>query len=151
MLVIYKLIDKLVYKWHECKNHSSIKFFPFIVFHDVEYYLIPNVKILRDSGVSESNFVKSIYYFPRLFHGDAKNFEKNVAVVKETGMDPLSSQFISAIKAKVGMSKSLWERKLGTFCRGGVGLRKSVSQHLQRILGLWSYPLIRLWQQWTFL
>lgn len=40
-----------------CKNHSSIIFFPFIVF-----YLIPNVKIFRDSGVSESNFVKSIFY-----------------------------------------------------------------------------------------
>lgn len=40
--------------------------------------------------------------------------------------------------------------KTWNFCRGGVGLRKSVSQHLQRILGLWSYPLIRVWQQWTF-
>lgn len=101
------------------KTIALIKFFPFIIFHDVEYYLIPNVKILRDSGVSESNIVKSIYSFPRLFHADTKNFEKNVAVVKEMGINPLTSLFVLAIKAKVGMSKSLWERKLDVYKRWG--------------------------------
>lgn len=88
------------------KTIVLIKFFPYIVFHDVEYYLIPNVKILPDIGVSESNIVKSIYSLTRLFHAATKNVEKNVAVVKEMGIDPLSSQFISAIKAKV--AKNPW-------------------------------------------
>lgn len=101
------------------KSIALIKRFPNILYHDAEYYLLPNVKILRDSGVPESDIVKSVDSWPQLFLMDPKIFEKSVASVKEMGIDPLRLKFVLAIQAKCITSESQWQSKLDVYKRWG--------------------------------
>ncbi|KAJ4722218.1 Transcription termination factor like, partial [Melia azedarach] len=101
------------------KTIALIKRFPPILYNGVDGYLAPKIKILRDIGVPELNILKLIDSWPRLGLTYQKYFEKNVAVVKEMGINPSKKQFVLALVAKNLISESLWERKVNVYKRWG--------------------------------
>lgn len=79
---------------------------------DLEARLIPNIKILREFGVLESNIVSLLTQQPSVFMIDSDMFRMTVERVEEMGFSPQRLKFVFAVSALRGMTKSTWERKV---------------------------------------
>ncbi|KAJ4722219.1 Transcription termination factor like [Melia azedarach] len=101
------------------KTIALIKRFPPILYRDAEHYLSPKVKVLLDIGVPQPNILKFIDFWPHLGLTCPKYFEKNAAIVREMGINPLRTQFVIAMGAKNVMSESRWEKKVDVYKRWG--------------------------------
>ncbi|KDP40555.1 hypothetical protein JCGZ_24554 [Jatropha curcas] len=101
------------------KTISTIKLSPGIMARRLESEMIPNINILRENGVSEANILLVLRYHAQKLGRDAKMFKKIVDEVNEMGFDPSKSQFVLAIIALRGISKSTWDEKVEAYKRWG--------------------------------
>ncbi|KAL8105280.1 hypothetical protein AgCh_029173 [Apium graveolens] len=91
---------------------ATIRFFNSRWASNLEARVVPNVKILRDFGVQESNIVSLLTSQPSVLMIASDRFRMNVERVKEMGFSPQKFKFVFAVCALTGMSKSTWERKV---------------------------------------
>ncbi|XP_077249389.1 transcription termination factor MTERF8, chloroplastic-like [Tasmannia lanceolata] len=75
----------------------------------------PNISMLINHGVPESNVIKLITSQPNVLLSKPERLSKAVVVVKGMGFDTSSSTFIYAICTMLAMSKSTWEGKLEVY------------------------------------
>ncbi|RWR79676.1 Mitochodrial transcription termination factor-related [Cinnamomum micranthum f. kanehirae] len=90
----------------------SIKRSPRIINCNLQTKMNPNLSILKDHGVPESNIVKLITISPRALVHSPERFRETVEIVKETGFNPVTLNFILAVRVVTGLSKLNWERKI---------------------------------------
>lgn len=89
------------------------------ILHHVQYPLEPNMNILRDVGVPQSNIVSTLLNRPMVFELNPDKFREVVEEIKEMGLDPLKSRFVVAVSTRLMFAKSTWERKLNSYERWG--------------------------------
>ncbi|CAH1454249.1 unnamed protein product [Lactuca virosa] len=82
---------------------------------DSQANVIPNMQLLRDVGVPGSKMLYVLTYHPRDISGTKEQFKKVVEEVVEMGVDPLKTNFMSAVHALRSISKSTWEKKMENF------------------------------------
>ena len=99
---------------------TAIRRFPGILIVKPDTRLVPNINVLRENGVPESNICASIKNCPKIFTIGAIRFKEIVEEVKEMGFNPLGLSFILAILAMRKMNKSTWERKVNAYKRWGL-------------------------------
>ncbi|XP_038684665.1 uncharacterized protein LOC119984645 [Tripterygium wilfordii] len=83
--------------------------------HGPKTYLRPNVNILKENGVPESNIAKILYHHPRIFFCKPDQFRESVEEVKRMGLNPLMFAFVLALRALRGMSKMTWKKKINVY------------------------------------
>ncbi|XP_043725854.1 uncharacterized protein LOC122672448 [Telopea speciosissima] len=81
--------------------------------------MTPNIEILRDHGVTESNISRLMFLHPRLMIGKAEWFQGVVLRAKEMGLDPSTTVFINGFRVLSGMREPAWEGKLAVFSSFG--------------------------------
>ncbi|PKI65073.1 uncharacterized protein LOC116195366 [Punica granatum] len=81
--------------------------------------VVPNLKYLRDNGVSESNVAFILRYQPEKLYVSRARLSEAMSVLKGMGLDPQKSAFLHALAAVLGMSKSSWEGKLRVYRNWG--------------------------------
>ncbi|XP_022760523.1 transcription termination factor MTERF15, mitochondrial-like isoform X2 [Durio zibethinus] len=104
------------------KTIKAIKWNPFLIGYDVniiDAHLLPNMNILRDHGVPESNVIKMLHQFPRALLINPGGLKEVVEKVEETGLNPQIVKFIHAVSVLAGMSKSIRERKVDVYKKWG--------------------------------
>lgn len=79
---------------------------------DIEARVIPNIQILREFGVQESNIVTLLTSHPSVFMVTSDKFRITVERVKEMGFSPQKIKFVYAVCAFSGMSTLTWGRKV---------------------------------------
>ncbi|OMO87115.1 Mitochodrial transcription termination factor-related protein [Corchorus olitorius] len=79
----------------------------------------PNVALLRQHGVPDSNIMTKLVCHPRHFTLNHDKFRRTVEEVEKLGFNPLKSNFLAALQVLVQISKSTWERKLNVFKEWG--------------------------------
>ncbi|GAV85845.1 mTERF domain-containing protein [Cephalotus follicularis] len=97
----------------------SIKRFPSILAYNPQSCIEPNIRLLREYGVSEPKIRYLLSRQPRTFIKRPDVFKEVVEEVKEMGVSPIRFNFIMAIHAKTTISKSTWEKKLDIYRRWG--------------------------------
>ncbi|XXG41070.1 hypothetical protein AAC387_Pa01g1619 [Persea americana] len=90
----------------------SIKRSPRILHYNIQTKMNPNLSILKDHGVPESNIVKLITTHPRALMLIPERFRETVEIVKEVGFNPVTPNFILAVRVVAGLIKLNWERKI---------------------------------------
>lgn len=93
------------------------------------------LRVLRVSGVSESNIMLLLSQQPNLVAVRNVTFEKMVAEVLSMGFNPLPVKFVYAIHVLGSMSKSTWENKV-ELLKKWVGLKMIYMLPLKTIPGL---------------
>ncbi|XWS66235.1 hypothetical protein CRYUN_Cryun05aG0182200 [Craigia yunnanensis] len=104
------------------KTITAIKRYPFLISYDmniIDTHLLPNINILRDHGVPESNIIKMLHQFPSALLINPDRLKEIVEKVGETGLDPLILKFVHAVCILAKMSKSIRERKVDVFKKWG--------------------------------
>ncbi|KAK2646209.1 hypothetical protein Ddye_021404 [Dipteronia dyeriana] len=97
---------------------AAIKRSPVLLRHDVKTCLAPNVNVLRDNGVPESNIHLFLRYWSRMFGTRPDTFRNTVKVVKEMGINPLHSHFVQAVYV-IGCGNAKWDSKVSVYKRWG--------------------------------
>ncbi|PIN07501.1 Mitochondrial transcription termination factor, mTERF [Handroanthus impetiginosus] len=87
---------------------------------NLQSQLLPNVKVLKESGVPHSKIVYLLQTHPRTVMVDAKRFRKLVEKVKEMGINPLASTFVIAVHVLQAMKKSNWENTVAAYKKWGI-------------------------------
>lgn len=91
---------------------ATIRFFTSRWASDLEARAVPNIKILRESGIQESSIASLLTSHPSVFMIASDRFRMTVERVKEMGFSPQRFKFVYAVCALSGMRKSTWERKV---------------------------------------
>ncbi|KAJ4978743.1 hypothetical protein NE237_009523 [Protea cynaroides] len=81
--------------------------------------MAPNIEILRNHGVPDSNISNLIFLHPRLLYSKAERFKEIVMQAKEMGLNPSTYTFITGIRALAGLSRATWEAKIAVFSSFG--------------------------------
>ncbi|XP_050235223.1 uncharacterized protein LOC126683390 [Mercurialis annua] len=97
------------------KTITAIKRYPSILSRRLEADVVPNINVLRDNGVPASNILLLIHYHPQKIGMEADKFRKTFEDVREMGFNPSKSQFVLAIIALTGTSRSMWDRKVDAY------------------------------------
>ncbi|XP_039155172.1 uncharacterized protein LOC120286757 [Eucalyptus grandis] len=99
---------------------TAIRRSPRILLHGFEATVFRVVKILRDNGVRESSIMWLVKYHFRKLMTSYDHLEKVVEKTKGMGFDdPSAAKFAVAMLPVMGMSESMWERKLDAYSRWG--------------------------------
>ncbi|KAK3417893.1 transcription termination factor MTERF9, chloroplastic [Eucalyptus grandis] len=99
---------------------TAIRRSPRILLHGFEATVDRVVKILRDNGVRESSIMWLVKCHFRTLMNWYDHLEKIVEKIKGMGFDdPSAAKFAVAMLAVLGMSESMWERKLDAYSRWG--------------------------------
>lgn len=99
----------------------ALAFKPFeAVFHmTLQSVLAPNLQLLYEYGVPESIVFSAIIRHSRSLTTEHVKFKAVVEKVKNMGFDPSKFSFVDAVQSFLGMSKSLWERKISLYKEWG--------------------------------
>ncbi|XP_059630164.1 transcription termination factor MTERF8, chloroplastic-like [Cornus florida] len=100
------------------KFMAAFKRYPDILGHNA--IIFPNIDVLRQHGVPESNIVFLLSTQPRAFIKKPDRFNEVVEDVKKIGFNPSKFQFVMAVKALRSMSKSTWKRKMEVYEKWGL-------------------------------
>ncbi|XVE65640.1 hypothetical protein DITRI_Ditri08aG0016400 [Diplodiscus trichospermus] len=92
---------------------------PYIILCKLDVYVLPNIKILRENGVPESNIISVFTYHPKSFVVLPDRFKEIVKEVKEIGFNPLLVKFILAVIMFRKVSKPAMERKFDVYKEWG--------------------------------
>ncbi|OVA06455.1 Mitochodrial transcription termination factor-related [Macleaya cordata] len=87
---------------------TSLKRSTSVLRQDPGKCLVPNIRVLRDLGVPESNITTLLISQPRVFAINAGRFEEFVEEIKGMGFDPLQYTFVLAIHGLTSMTKSFY-------------------------------------------
>ncbi|WRX20481.1 Transcription termination factor [Theobroma cacao] len=101
------------------KAVKAIKRYPRLVTCNFDAYMLPNINILLDNGVPESNIRAMFLYHPRSFVMIPDRFIEIVKEVKEMGFEPLKMKFLRAVIMFRKMSKTILERKFDVYKKWG--------------------------------
>ncbi|XVF82919.1 hypothetical protein PTKIN_Ptkin16aG0089900 [Pterospermum kingtungense] len=84
----------------------AYKHYPGVLQNKFPSLVAPNLVLLRECGVLESNILSELVNHPRVFAASHEKFKKTVEEVKKLGFNPLRQNFLSALQALIQMSKS---------------------------------------------
>ena len=97
---------------------TAIKRYSAILIVKLDTFVVPNVNLLRENGVPESNIRALLKQNPRVIV--SYRLKEILEKVKEIGFNPLKFRFVHAVYAMVGVNKSKWERKVKAYKRWGL-------------------------------
>ncbi|CAJ2662092.1 unnamed protein product [Trifolium pratense] len=80
-------------------------------------YVVDNIKVLTESGVTDSNIARSLRTWIKLFY--RTDLHELVEELKDLGFDPSRSIFTIALIAKTSITKTLWKEKVDVFKKWG--------------------------------
>ncbi|CAK9318539.1 unnamed protein product [Citrullus colocynthis] len=103
----------------EEKTIAAIKRFAGILTWNLRNSTRPNIEILKQIGVPDSNISTILLYQPRVFLVSSIRFKEIVEEVKEMGFNPLRLKFVLAVFALRTMSKSTWDKKIEVYRKWG--------------------------------
>ncbi|KAI9075887.1 hypothetical protein K1719_042167 [Acacia pycnantha] len=86
---------------------------------DINTHAVPNMKLLKEVGVPESNIIKLLQLYPRTFTENPSKFNVIDEPIQEMGVDPSKSQFIMAVYALSSLSKATWSKKANVYQKWG--------------------------------
>ncbi|GKU85493.1 hypothetical protein SLEP1_g163 [Rubroshorea leprosula] len=86
---------------------------------DLDVYILPNINLLKEIGVPDSNIKAVFHQHPRTLVMTPDRFKEAVEKVKNLGFDPLKLNFVQALSGLRGLSTSTWERKIDVYKKYG--------------------------------
>ncbi|KAK3415751.1 hypothetical protein EUGRSUZ_H01508 [Eucalyptus grandis] len=101
------------------KAIAAIKRAPRLLYDNPQVELVPEVTALRNAGVPEGNIRHLVLYHGHMFWSRSFRFEENMNRVKAMGFDPSKVSFVIALRVLMGMSESVWRRKIGVYGQWG--------------------------------
>ncbi|XP_011651053.2 uncharacterized protein LOC101209993 isoform X2 [Cucumis sativus] len=104
----------------EEKTLTAIKRFPGILGWDLRTSVGPNIEILKQIGVPDSNISSYLQRQPKMFLTSSIRFKEAVERVTEMGFNPQRLQFVVAVFALRSMTKSTWDKKLEVYRKWGL-------------------------------
>ncbi|KAI9075867.1 hypothetical protein K1719_042147 [Acacia pycnantha] len=125
--IMRRSLDKVIIPWFDFFRdlfQSDDEFIKFlnpisgIPIHN-NIRVLPNMKILREAGVPESNVIKLLQLYPRTFIINTGRFKTIVKEIQEMGFDPSQYQFVLAVYALASLSKSTWSKKANVYKKWG--------------------------------
>ncbi|KAE8650385.1 transcription termination factor MTERF6, chloroplastic/mitochondrial-like [Cucumis sativus] len=102
------------------KTLAAIKRSADILFWDFQISVGPNIEILKQIGVPDSNILKYLHYQPRVFLTNSIRFKETVERVTEMGFNPRGLLFVIAVFALRSMTKSTWDKKVEVYRNWGL-------------------------------
>ncbi|OMP07128.1 Mitochodrial transcription termination factor-related protein [Corchorus olitorius] len=90
-----------------------------ILTRNFQSIVAPNVALLRQHGVPDSNIMTELVRNPIKFTLNHDKFRTTVEEVEKLGFNPLKGHFLAALQVLMQISKSKWERKLNVFKEWG--------------------------------
>ncbi|XVE65644.1 hypothetical protein DITRI_Ditri08aG0016600 [Diplodiscus trichospermus] len=99
----------------------ALAFKPFeVIFHaSLQSLLAPNLQLLYEHGVPESNALSALVRHSKSLVTHHVRFKSVVEKVKNMGFDPSKFSFMDAIQVFLGMSKSSWDRNFNLYKEWG--------------------------------
>ncbi|KAL2322458.1 hypothetical protein Fmac_026837 [Flemingia macrophylla] len=82
-------------------------------------YLVPNVEVLRQSGVRQASISYLLIHCGTLAYRNHSEFMEAVNAAKKIGFDPLQTIFVVAIEMLLTKSKAVWESRFEIYERWG--------------------------------
>ena len=116
----------------EEKTLATIKHSVSILSKDLRICLGPNIEILKQIGVPDSNILKYLQYQPRVFMTNSIQFKETVERVKEMGFNTQQWQFVDAVFCLRSMTKSTWDKKVEAYRKWGLSeeeIRSAFRKH----------------------
>ncbi|XP_011651044.1 uncharacterized protein LOC101221507 isoform X2 [Cucumis sativus] len=116
----------------EEKTLATIKQFARILGLDLRNAVGPNIEILKQIGVPDSNILKYLQYQPRVFMTNSIQFKETVERVKEMGFNTQQWQFVDAVFCLRSMTKSTWDKKVEAYRKWGLSeeeIRSAFRKH----------------------
>ncbi|KAE8650391.1 uncharacterized protein LOC101210242 [Cucumis sativus] len=104
----------------EEKTLNAIKRFAGVLVKDLRISVGPNIEILKQIGVPDSNILKYLQYQPRTFLINPIRFKEIVERVTEMGFNRQQLQFLVAVFALRAMTKSTWDKKVEVYRKWGL-------------------------------
>lgn len=86
---------------------------------DLDVYVLPNINLLKEIGVPESNIKAVFHQHPRILLMRPVRFKEAVEKVKNLGFDPSKLNFVQAVSGLRGLSTSTWEIKSDVYKKYG--------------------------------
>ncbi|KAE8650381.1 hypothetical protein Csa_010623 [Cucumis sativus] len=102
------------------KTVATIKRFPRILGWNLRISVGPNIEILKQFGVPDSNISTYLQRQPKVFSTSSIRFKEIVERVTEMGFNPQRLQFIVAVHALRSLTKSSWDKKLEVYRKWGL-------------------------------
>ncbi|XP_028755400.1 uncharacterized protein LOC114714795 [Neltuma alba] len=106
---LFQSDDKLIKALKSCSG----------ILIDINTLAVPNMKLLREVGVPESNIIKLLQIYPKTVTTSTEKFNIIVERVQEMGFDPLKFQFCIAVYVLSSLSKSTWSKKAKVYKKWG--------------------------------
>ncbi|KAA0034072.1 transcription termination factor MTERF9 [Cucumis melo var. makuwa] len=91
---------------------AAILRYTLLLTYDFKGVLKPNADVLASVGVPSRTIAKLIVSNPRIIVQKVDRMIQVVKMVKELGFEPKSGMFVDALKARIGMSDSTWNKKI---------------------------------------
>uniref|UniRef100_A0A9I9D1M9 Uncharacterized protein n=1 Tax=Cucumis melo TaxID=3656 RepID=A0A9I9D1M9_CUCME len=91
---------------------AAILRYSLLLTYDFKGVLKPNADVLVSEGVPSRTIAKLIVSNPRIIMQKVDRMIQVVKMVKELGFEPKSGMFVDALKARIGMSDSTWNKKI---------------------------------------
>ncbi|OMO50514.1 Mitochodrial transcription termination factor-related protein [Corchorus olitorius] len=92
---------------------------PWILVNDFRSVAAPNLAILRECRVPESNIMSYFVNQPAIFAISHERFKRTVEEVKKLGVCPVKQKFLLTLQALLQISESTKERKLNVYREWG--------------------------------
>ncbi|XP_068494773.1 transcription termination factor MTERF6, chloroplastic/mitochondrial-like isoform X2 [Phaseolus vulgaris] len=86
---------------------------------DLRKCLVPNIEVLRQSGVPQGSISLLVVNFPRATMWKHSRFVEVVERIKKFGFDPKRTSFVMAIQVLITMHKGAWESRFEIYERWG--------------------------------
>lgn len=99
--------------------------------YNLHTMVLPNLETLRDHGVPGPKIVKLATMYPRILTTSRDRFTETVELLKGMGMKPMSTTFLLAINAMVGLTTATWERKLAVYRSLGWSEKETLSAFMK--------------------
>ncbi|XP_048236330.1 uncharacterized protein LOC107261847, partial [Ricinus communis] len=142
----YSLRNQLIPAFNEKKNYllsydenviCAIKKFQSIVLSHLEFYVVPNIKMLKDSGLPDSRIVWLLRAHPMIFITSLDRFAEIVGEIKEMGLNPSQKNFVSAICVMRKLRKFTWKKKFDVYEKWGWSEEET-------LVAFGKYPLVMM-------
>ncbi|XP_011652761.2 transcription termination factor MTERF6, chloroplastic/mitochondrial-like [Cucumis sativus] len=102
------------------KTVTTIKRFPRILGWNLRISVGPNIEILKQLGVPDSNISTYLQRQPKMFFTSSIQFKEIIERVMEMGFSPQRLQFLVAVFALRSLTKSSWDKKLEVYRKWGL-------------------------------
>ncbi|KAF5752218.1 putative Mitochondrial transcription termination factor family protein [Tripterygium wilfordii] len=103
----------------DAKTLLAIIRYPGVLAHGPKTFLRPNINVLKENGVPESNIATIVYHHPRIFFTKPDQFRETVEEVKRMGLEPRMFAFVAAVRVLRAMSKLTWKKKIDVYKKCG--------------------------------